>query len=83
MAVFHNEVTHIVQLGLGAAALTKFYYHRLPPTKITAVELDANVVDTCPGHFALSPNDERLNVLNLNAMDYIVDFSRCRSINIL
>ena len=81
--LFRNDVAHIVQLGLGAAALTKFCYHRLPPAKVTAVELDAGVIDTCRTHFALPPDDERLNVLHLDAMDYVADFSRRRSIDIL
>ncbi|CAM5551398.1 spermine/spermidine synthase domain-containing protein [Eoetvoesiella caeni] len=81
--LFRGEAAHIAQLGLGAAALTKFCYRRLAPAKVTAVELDAEVVDVCRSHFALPPDDERLSVLNMNALDYVMDFSRRRSIDVL
>ena len=81
--LFRNDVGHVVQLGLGAAALTKFCYHRLSPARITAVELDPAVVDACRTHFALPPDDGRLSVLTMDAMDYVRDFSRRRSVDIL
>lgn len=81
--LFRDEAAHIVQLGLGAAALTKFCYRRLSSARITAVELDRDVIATCRQHFALPPDDDRLNVLNMDAMDYVADFSRRRSVDIL
>lgn len=81
--LFRDDAAHIVQLGLGAAALTKFCYHRLSPARVTAVELDPGVVDACRNHFALPPDDERLSVLSMDAMDYVTDFSRRHSIDIL
>ena len=32
--LFRNTPRHIVQLGLGSAALTKFCYHNFPNTKV-------------------------------------------------
>ncbi|GAB2885221.1 hypothetical protein GCM10027278_01790 [Paralcaligenes ginsengisoli] len=81
--LFRANVAHIVQLGLGAAALTKFCDRHLAPATVTAVELDPDVVDICRTHFALPPDNERLSVLNMNALDYVTDFSRRRSIDIL
>lgn len=81
--LFRGEASHIVQLGLGAAALTKFCYHRLAPARLTAVELDPGVIDICRSRFALPLNDGRLSVLNMNALDYVTDFSRRRSIDVL
>src|SRR3546814_5645107 len=43
--LFRDSASHIVQLGLGAAALTKFCYHRLASTTVTAVELNPGVID--------------------------------------
>src|ERR1700749_1912346 len=40
--LFLEQPRHVVQLGLGSAALTKFCYRRLPETRITAVELNPN-----------------------------------------
>ncbi|QIM71282.1 spermidine synthase [Bordetella trematum] len=81
--LFRKETAHIVQLGLGAAALTKFCYHRLAPAEVTAVEIDADVIDACRNHFALPPDDERLSILNMDALDYVTGSSRYQSIDIL
>lgn len=51
-----------VQLGLGAAALTKFCYQVLGrPT--TAVEIHPGVLAACRQYFALPPNGEGLEVV--------------------
>ncbi|HUH86670.1 MAG TPA: spermidine synthase [Pusillimonas sp.] len=81
--LFRENADHVVQLGLGAAALTKFCHHRLAPAKVTAVELNPGVIDICRSHFELPPDDDRLRVLNMDALDYVSDFSRRRSIDIL
>ncbi|WP_017524181.1 rRNA adenine N-6-methyltransferase family protein [Pusillimonas noertemannii] len=81
--LFRDQASHIVQLGLGAAALTKFCRKRLPSAKVTAVELDSRVIDICRSHFNLPADDERLTVLNMDALDYVQDFSRRRSIDVL
>lgn len=81
--LFRQNTAHIVQLGLGAAALTKFCYQHLPGTKVTAVELNTEVIDLCHRHFALPPNDKRLHVLNRDALDYVSDVSHHDSIGVL
>src|SRR3546814_8296363 len=37
----------------------------------------------CRSQFALPPDNERLSVLNMDVLDYVTDFSRRRSIDIL
>lgn len=81
--LFRDSAAHIVQLGLGAATLTKFCYHSLAPARVTAIELDPEVIEACRTHFALPNDDERLQVLNMDAAEYITDFSRRHSIDIL
>lgn len=81
--LFRDAARHIVQLGLGAASLTKFCHRRLAPSGVTAVEIDREVIDTCRRHFCLAPDDERLTVLNMDAWNYISDFARRRSIDVL
>jgi len=63
----------IVQLGLGSAALTKFCYRRFPEARVTAVELNPNVIAICRALFELPPNDERLQVREMNALDFVLD----------
>ena len=71
--LFKQEPQNIVQLGLGAAALTKFCYRHFPQTRVTAIELNPRVIEACHQHFKLPPNDGRLQVLAMNAQDYVDD----------
>jgi spermidine synthase len=63
----------IAQLGLGTATLTKFCYRTFPDAKVTAVELNASVIAICESMFKLPPNDERLTVLEMDALDFVDD----------
>jgi len=81
--LFREGADHIVQLGLGAAALTKFCYRYLAPAKITAVELNPEVIDTCRAYFALPPNDDRLDVVCMDAAEFVGDFDRRRTVDVL
>lgn len=55
-----------LQLGLGAASLTKFCYKELNmPT--TAIELNPQVLAACRGWFKLPPDNQRLQVLLADA----------------
>ena len=63
----------IAQLGLGAATLTKFCYRQFPESTVTAVELNESVIAICNSMFKLPPLDERLDVLEMDAMDFVLD----------
>jgi len=69
-----DEVTrgHAVQLGLGAAALTRFC-HDVLRMRCTAVELNPSVIDACRLWFHLPPDGRRLRVLNEDAAHYVAD----------
>ena len=51
-----------VQLGLGAAALTKFHYKRLK-MHTTAIEINPLVVNICRNWFKLPPDNDMLEVV--------------------
>lgn len=53
---------HAMQLGLGAASLTKFCWKKLR-MKTTAIELNPQVVAACRLWFRLPPDDDRLSVI--------------------
>ena len=59
-----NQVKHLhaMQLGLGAASLTKFCRHHLD-MQTTVVELNPQVIDTCKRWFKLPENSTKLNVV--------------------
>nr|WP_315397476.1 spermidine synthase [uncultured Duganella sp.] len=71
--LFDDAPRHVVQLGLGSAALTKFCHRRLPDARVTAVELNPNVIAICHALFGLPSDDERLRVLEMDALDFVLD----------
>jgi spermidine synthase len=73
----------IVQLGLGTAALTKFCYRQFPEATVTAVELNPSVVAICASMFKLPPQDERLSVLEMDALDFVNDPAHREAFDVL
>jgi spermidine synthase len=73
---------HAVQLGLGAAAITRFVLRRLK-MRTTAVELNRHVIDACRLWFRLPADSARLEVLEMNAAAYVADPARRGSIDVL
>jgi spermidine synthase len=63
----------ICQLGLGAATLTKYSYRQFPQARVTAVELNPSVIAICESMFKLPASDERLQVLEMDALDFVDD----------
>jgi spermidine synthase len=59
---------HAMQLGLGAAALTKFCWKKLR-MKTTAIELNPQVIAACRLWFKLPADDARLSVINGDAAE--------------
>jgi spermidine synthase len=81
--LFQKAPRHIVQLGLGSAALTKFCYQRFPGARVTAVELNPNVIAICRALFGLPDNDRRLSVREMNALDFVLDPANRNSVDVL
>jgi spermidine synthase len=73
----------IVQLGLGAATLTKACYRQFPEAQVTAVELNPSVIAICAAMFKLPPEDERLRVLEMDAMDFVLDDANYDAVDVL
>ena len=68
-----EQPRRIAQLGLGTAALTKFCYKQFPQADVTAIELNPSVIAICESMFKLPENDERLQVLEMDALDFVND----------
>ncbi len=81
--LFNQQPGHVVQLGLGSGALTKFCYHRLPRARVTAIELNPNVIAMCAARFGLPPDDARLAVRQMDALDFVCDPANHDSVDIL
>ena len=81
--LFMDRPRHIVQLGLGSAALTKFSYQRFPGARVTVAELNPNVIAVCRALFGLPPDDGRLNVREMDAMDFVCDQANHNTVDVL
>lgn len=81
--LFNSQPQHIVQLGLGTASLTKFCYRHFPLAQVTAIELNPAVIAICEVMFKLPPTDDRLSVLEMDAMDFVTDRANAETIDAL
>jgi len=61
---------HIVMVGLGGGSLAKFCYRHFAHTRITVLEVRADVI-ALRDAFQLPPDDARLRVLHCDASDYL------------
>jgi spermidine synthase len=81
--LFRPAPRRIVQLGLGSAALTKFCYQRFPDAQVAAAELNPNVIAICHEYFGLPPNDARLDVREMDALDFVMDAANHGTVDVL
>lgn len=81
--LFIEKPQHIAQLGLGTAALTKFCYRQFPDAQITAIELNPAVIHICQTMFKLPDNDARLNVLEMDAEQFVGETNRHNTLDVL
>ncbi len=67
--MFLPRPRHVVLVGLGGGSLAKFCYRHLPRSRLTVLEIDADVV-AFRALFAVPPDDERFRVLRTDAVEY-------------
>ncbi len=77
-----RAVAHAVQLGLGAASITRFT-HRVLRMKTTAVELNPTVIDACRLWFHLPFDDKLLSIVHADAGVWVADASRAGTVHVL
>ncbi|HUG24085.1 spermidine synthase [Piscinibacter sp.] len=73
---------HAVQLGLGAAAITRFC-HGVLRMRTTAVELNPTVISACRLWFRLPDDGPKLQVLQQDAATFAADTDRAGSADVL
>jgi len=73
---------HAVQLGLGAAVITRCCHQALR-MRTTAVELNPAVIRACRQWFRLPDDDTRLRVLNQDAARWVTDPAHLHSVDVL
>ena len=73
---------HAVQLGLGAASITRFT-HKVMRMRTTAVELNPTVISACRLWFQLPADDARLRVIEADAGAWVQDAAHLQSADVL
>ena len=69
--LFLEPPERILQLGLGAGSLTRFSLARLPDSRVTVVEVGAEVIETAHDWFALPREEARLTIVHADAGDFL------------
>lgn len=68
--LFVPRPKHIITVGLGGGSLAKFCHRELPKTRITAIEIDAQVI-ALSELFEVPRNDARLRIVHADAAEYL------------
>ncbi|MES2015484.1 MAG: transferase spermidine synthase [Pseudomonadota bacterium] len=68
--LFQPAPRHLVIVGMGGGSLVKFCLRYLPTTRITVLEIDAQVI-ALRDDFAIPPDSARLRVVQADAAAYV------------
>lgn len=68
--LFNPEPRRVLLLGLGGGSLAKFCYRHLPGARLTALEIDPDVL-ALREEFQVPPDDERFRVIQCDGVEYI------------
>ena len=71
-ALFVPRPRHIVMVGLGGGSLAKFCHRHLPDTRITVLELRADVI-ALRDSFAVPPDGARFQVIHTDACAWLAE----------
>jgi spermidine synthase len=61
---------HVLMIGVGGGSLAKFCYHRLPHTRITAVEISAEII-ALRDEFAIPADNERFEIIHDDGASFL------------
>ena len=67
---------HVLQIGLGAASLTKFLYRHRPHAALTVVEIEPLVLAAARQHFKLPDDPRRVTIEIGDGHDYVAASQR-------
>jgi spermidine synthase len=73
-ALFVPRPRHIVMVGLGGGSLAKFCHRHFPDTRITVLELRADVI-ALRERFCVPPDDARFSVIHTDATAWLAQQS--------
>lgn len=68
--LFIEQPRHVLIVGLGGGSLSKFCYRHLPATRITTIEISAEVI-ALRDQFCIPPDDDRFQVVCADIADWL------------
>ena len=71
--LFKPEPRDIALVGLGGGSLAKHIHHHLAGSRLTALEINPEVVAAARAYFMLPPDDGRLTVLTADGAAFVQD----------
>ena len=77
--LFNRAPKRILLLGLGGGSLAKFCYANLPAAKLTAVEVNQDVI-ALRDEFGVPADDDRFRVINADGAAYISILTHCKDV---
>ena len=66
----NERPAHILMIGLGGGSLVKYCHKYLPDTRITVLEIDADVIGLRE-KFSIPPDSERLQIIHVDALKFV------------
>ena len=70
--LFMPAPRHVLMIGLGGGSLAKFCYRYLPSTRISVVEISAEVI-ALREEFAIPPDDERFEIIHDDGATFLAN----------
>jgi len=73
--LLHDEdwPRHVLQIGLGAASVTKFLYRHRSQARITVVEIDPRVEAAARQFFKLPDDEDRIDIRHGDGADFVIE----------
>jgi spermidine synthase len=70
--LFRPAPRHVLMIGLGGGSLAKFCYRHLPRTRITVVEISAEVI-SLRDEFSIPPDDDRFEIIHEDGAAFLAN----------
>ncbi len=71
--LFYPAPKTILMIGLGGGSLVKFFFHQMPHTKTTVIEINSQMVATAQNYFFLPEANERLQIIVAEGGNYMAN----------
>ncbi|TCS73448.1 spermidine synthase [Sulfuritortus calidifontis] len=78
--LFHPAPREAALIGLGGGSIAKYFHRKLPACRLTAVELNPEVILAARAYFFLPPDDERLTVLAADGAAFVREQPESRDV---